>query len=261
MKRALRAAALLAAASMLTACAVNVSGITVGFGSRRTVRAKGEDHTEIDLLLYADTAGDHILTIEDIYLTDSAVEINIDPALEDNITLTGEKKLLDSIKVEIDHQAGIITVSGNDRLQFADADLEITLGVPVKTLTLSGGIELDAVLPEVKAFALRVDGALDGEIAFGDLDTLDVEINGAGSLELDGTCAKADITVNGAGSIEADDLRCTDADVTINGAGSCEIHVSGTLNAEVDGIGSIRYRGNPARVNQSGGGIVSVSGK
>lgn len=258
MRRLFRAAALLAAAALLTGCMVDVSGISFGH-ARKTVRLRGEDHQEIDLLLFAEQAGDHTLTIEDIYFTDGGIELTIDPALEDNITLTAPEKLLDSIKVKIDHEKGIITVRGNDRLQFAGDDLEITLGVPVKSLAISGGAELDAHLPDVRAFDLRVDGALDGEIAFGALDSLDITINGAGSLELDGSCAKAAITVNGAGNLEADDLICTNADVEINGAGSCEIYVTDTLDAEVNGVGSIRYLGSPATVNKSGGGIVAVS--
>lgn len=257
------AAALLAAVMLstaLTGCAVDISGVTIG-QVRKTVRAQGEDHQEIDLLLFAEEAGDHTLTIEDIYFTDGGIELTIDPALEDNITLSAPENLLDTIKVKIDHENGIITVRGNDRLQLTGDDLKITLGVPVKSLTIAGGAELDANLPEVKAFSLRVDGAVDGEIAFGALDSLDVEINGAGNLEFDGSCAEADITVNGAGNLEADDLICTDAAVTINGAGSCEIYVTGTLDAEVNGIGAIRYRGTPATVNKSGGGIVAFTEK
>lgn len=258
MMKLLRTAALLTAAALLTGCTIHVNDITIGH-ARKTVHLRGEDHNEIDLLLYAEEAGDHTLSVEGIHFTNGGIEITIDPALEDNITLTGPEALLDTIKVKIDHEAGNITIRGNERLQFAGDDLEITLGVPVKSLTITGGAELDARLPDVRAFTLRVDGALDGDILFGALDSLDVRINGAGSLELDGSCADAAITVNGAGSIEADDLICTDADVTINGAGSCEIHVTGTLDAEVNGVGAIRYRGNPDQVNKSGGGVVAVS--
>ncbi len=258
MRRILRTAAALLAAALLCGCSVNISGITIG-SARKTIRACGEDQLESDLLLLAEEVGDHTLTISDIHFTDGGIDLTIDPALEDNIILSAPQNLLDTIKVKIDHEAGNITVRGNDRVQFADGDLEITLGVPVKLLTIAGGVELDACLPEVKDFTLRVAGAVDGEIAFGTLDSLAVEINGAGSLELDGSCAKAAITVNGAGSIEADDLICTDADVELNGAGSCEIYVTDTLDAEVNGVGSIRYLGNPATVNKSGGGIVAVS--
>lgn len=259
-RRLFRAAAALLAAAMLSGCSVNISGISFG-SSRKTVRARGEDHKEIDLLLYAEQAGDHTLTIEDIYFTDGGIELTIDPALEDNITLSAPENLLDTIKVKIDHEAGIITVRGNDRVQFVGDDLEITLGVPVKSLSVAGGVELDACLPDVKAFALEVDGAVDGDITFGALDTLDVEINGAGDLELSGSCAEANIEINGAGAIDADHLICTNARVEINGAGSCDIHVTSILDAAVNGVGSIRYSGSPATVNKSGGGIVAVSEK
>lgn len=255
-----RAAALLASAAMLSGCMVDVSGISFG-SSRKTVRGKGEDVYLIDVLPSADAAGDHTLSIEDVYFTDGGIELTIDPSLADSITLKGPQNLLDSLDVSIDHEAGIIRVTGDDRRQFAGADLEITLGVPVKSLSVAGGVELDASLPDVKAFALEVDGAVDGDITFGALDTLDVEINGAGDLELSGSCAEADIEINGAGAIDADHLICTNARVEINGAGSCDIHVTSILDAAVNGVGSIRYSGSPATVNKSGGGIVAVSEK
>lgn len=249
---------ILLAALLLSSCAVSISFDGVSLGGRRTVRAAGEVQHSIDLLLFAEEAGDHVLSIEGIHFTDGGIELTVDPALEDNITLSAPERVLDSVKVSIDHQRGVIAVRGNEKLQFAGGELEITLGVPLKSLSVQGGAELDASLPEVTAFSLDVDGAIDGEIDFGRLDSLDVTVNGAGSLELSGVCARAAITVNGAGSIEADDLVCTAAAVEINGAGSCEIHVTDTLDAAVSGIGAIRYSGDPATVNRSGGGIVSV---
>lgn len=247
-------------AFLLSSCAVSLSFDGVSFGGRKTVRAEGEDDNLIKLLLYAETAGDHVLSIEDVYFVNGGIELTVDPDAENQITFSGPRKILDSLDVKIDHEAGIIAVRGNDRVQFSGEDLKITLGVPLCSLTVRGGVELEASLPDVTGFDLSVDGAIDGEIDFGKLDSLNININGAGSLELSGDCARAEITVNGAGSIDADRLICTNAAVEIRGAGSCEIHVTDTLDADVSGVGAVRYSGDPETVNRSGGGIVSVSG-
>lgn len=256
-RRIVRWAAALTAAILLAGCSFSIDEISLG--GRKVIRADGENVQEIDLLLFAEQAGDHTLSIEGIHFVDGGVELTVDPALEDNITLSAPEKLMNTVKVRIDHENGVIAISGDDKLSFAEAELEITVGVPLKSLSVEGGVELDAVLPEVKHFSLDVVGAVDGEIRFGSLEAFAAEIDGAGSLELSGSCAKAEVTVNGAGSIDAESLICTDAEVTINGAGSCKIHVSDTLEAEVNGVGSIRYFGEPKTVTRAVGGLGTVS--
>ena len=255
--RMIRWLAVLTAALLLAGCSVSIDEIAIG--NRRVIRAEGEDVQEIDLLLYAEQAGDHTLSIEGIHFVSGGIELTIDPALEDNITMSAPQAVMDTVKVKIDHENGVIAISGNEKLSFSEAELEITVGVPVKSLSVEGGVEVDAVLPEVKDFSLDVAGAVDGEIRFGSLEALDVEIDGAGSLELSGSCAKAEVTVNGAGSIDAETLICTDAEVTINGAGSCQIHVTDTLDAEVNGVGSVRYFGKTQTVNRAVDGLGTVS--
>ena len=256
-RRIVRWAAALTAAILLAGCSFSIDEISLG--GRKVIRADGEDVQEIDLLLYAEQAGDHTLSIEGIHFVSGGIELTIDPALEDNITMSAPQAVMDTVKVKIDHENGVIAISGNEKLSFSEAELEITVGVPVKSLSVEGGVEVDAVLPEVKDFSLDVAGAVDGEIRFGSLETFAAEIDGAGSLELSGSCAKAEVTVNGAGSIDAETLICTDAEVTINGAGSCQIHVTDTLEAEVNGVGSIRYFGEPKTVTRTVGGLGTVS--
>ncbi len=45
----------------------------------------------------------------------------------------------------------------------------------------------------------------------------------------------------------------------LEGVGSTSVRASETLNATVNGIGSLTYYGRPARVNKTVGGIGSVS--
>lgn len=259
MRRGCRAAALLAAAVLLSGCAISLDGISLG--GRKTVRGKGEDRLLIDCLSSTATGDDHTLVIADVHFADGGVELIIDPAREDTITFEAPQNVLDSLDVSIDHERGIITVTGNDRVQFADVDLSVTVGVPLKSLTVEGGVEIDASLPDVRSFQLDVDGAVEGEFRFGELALFTAQIDGAGELELSGTCARAEITLRGAGEIDADRLLCTDAAVNIEGAGSCGIYVTGTLDASVEGVGAVRYSGNPVTVNQSGGGLVAVKEK
>ncbi len=246
-----------AIAALGLCAALTLSSCTV-FGPK-TIRGEGEDvrHT----VSLTDRAWS--LEIEHInYLGGGGgVELHVDPLLGDEIVLEAPRNVLETFTVTANPETGKVTVKGDRDIRFADDEIEITVGVPLSAVHAACGIELDARLPEVKAFALHVDGAVDGELVFGELDALDVTINGAGDLDLLGSCAKAQVTVNGAGSIDAEALRCVDAAVTINGAGSCAIYVTGTLDATVNGVGSIDYWGDPLTVNRSGGGIAAVKEK
>lgn len=250
-------AALALTVTTLTGCILSFDEISFGT-NRELIRGKGEDRQLVNDLVYAEDVGAHTLSIEDIYFLDGGMEIKIDPSLADKVTLEAPQNLLDTIEVSIDHEAGVIRISGDDKVNFRDADLEITVGVPVDDLSITGGAELEVDQPDLDRFTLDVVGAVDGELDFGRLDTLHIYVAGAGSIEVSGTCSKAELTVEGAGSIDADDLICTDAVVKIAGAGSCDIYVTDTLDAEVDGVGAIRYSGDPKNVNKSGGGIVAV---
>ena len=53
----------------------------------------------------------------------------------------------------------------------------------------------------------------------------------------------------GAGKLEAFDLDSKDCDVTVGGLGGAEIYVTGKLNATIEGVGSIKYDGEPIDIN------------
>lgn len=176
MRRAFGAAALLTAAALLSGCTISLNGFNLG--GRKTITGKGDTHQLIDCLFYAEEAGEHSLTIEDIHFLDSGITLTVDPTLSDNITFTAPQNLLDTLEVHIDHETGIIRVCGNDRVQFKDADLNITLGVSLSSLTISGGAKVEADLPDMQNFTLEVNGAIDGNLRFDKLEQLTATING-----------------------------------------------------------------------------------
>ena len=74
---------------------------------------------------------------------------------------------------------------------------------------------------------------------------LDVDIEGAGKLELTGTIAQAgplDIDIAGAGEITIDDLAVQELNIELNGAGKCnlaKVTATGDIEIEVNGAGDI----------------------
>jgi hypothetical protein len=67
-----------------------------------------------------------------------------------------------------------------------------------------------------------------------------------------------ELRISGAGDANCYDLRSENTEVHISGAGEANVYASVLLDAHVSGAGSIRYKGNAAKVNQQVSGAGSV---
>ena len=81
---------------------------------------------------------------------------------------------------------------------------------------------------------------------------------GIGRITLKGAVATADITMDGIGKLNAFDLQTEDLVIERNGIGRVEIHASASLKVANNGIGNVRYDGNPKRVQKESGAIGTI---
>jgi hypothetical protein len=89
-----------------------------------------------------------------------------------------------------------------------------------------------------------------------EVDRLESEITGSGSINLFGTTGHHRAKITGSGEIEAFDLDAKNVSVKISGYGDCRVNATETLTAKISGSGDIYYKGHP-QVNTS----ISGSGK
>ena len=68
---------------------------------------------------------------------------------------------------------------------------------------------------------------------------------GTGSLNVQGTAGKAVIDVDGVGGFSGYDLVAGDVEVVVSGVGGAKVHATHKLKAKLNGVGSIRYKGDP----------------
>lgn len=117
-------------------------------------------------------------------------------------------------------------------------------------------LRVRVTVPELRA--VELDGA--GSITVIGLSggETSLVLSGAGRMEAVGEVDSVHARVNGAGSIDLSRLAATDGDVSVNGAGSIEVSATGTLSASVNGVGSVRYAGTPARLDTSINGVGSI---
>jgi len=116
--------------------------------------------------------------------------------------------------------------------------------------------KLDIVMPSL--IAMDVSGAVDTRINHFSGDSFEFELSGAGSLRIDGKVDSLKLQVSGAGDIKARNLVAKNADVDLSGAGSADIHVTEKLVAEVSGVGSVKYWGDPKHTSKEVSGIGSI---
>jgi len=83
--------------------------------------------------------------------------------------------------------------------------------------------------------------------------------SGAATVEATGRAANLSITLDGVGKIDTTSLFARNVTVTNNGVGGVYVRASGTLSASVNGVGEIRYTGNPTHVDSQVNGVGRIS--
>jgi Putative auto-transporter adhesin, head GIN domain len=83
-------------------------------------------------------------------------------------------------------------------------------------------------------------------------------LSGAGSAYLKGQAKNVDIELSGVGSTHCYDLQAENTKVDVSGVGSADVFASVKLDATVNGVGSINYKGNATDVSQHANGIGSI---
>lgn len=167
----------------------------------------------------------------------TAVELDVPASIDVTVgkdyalTITGEKAVLARLDVRV--HDGTLTIRRKGHRRFRNHPrLKITLSAPALS-------------------AVAINGAAEGRIAGLAGGQFALTVNGAGHLDLLGTCEAFVLTINGAGEVGAENLRCRAVTATINGAGDAAVHASERLTASINGAGNITVHGHPEVVHSS----------
>jgi len=165
---------------------------------------------------------DHFTIIE----LQNAGKLTIKQTGKERLSIKTDDNLLPLLKTEVEDNK-LVLKNARDHIQLKPSkDNEYTI--------------------EVKSLArLEINGA--GTITAQDLDSKQMEVllQGAATVTLEGSAGNLQLTINGAGTIHADKLTADTATVSIPGSGSVKVHVKDTLKATIFGAGSIQYSGDP----------------
>ena len=132
---------------------------------------------------------------------------------------------------------------------------EIEAGDVDTDVSGSGEINLKGKFKSLKADvsgsgSVSVNGTIAGKADF--------EISGSGKVEASGSADNMNIEISGSGKVLGANLVTNTCKIEIAGSGDVEITVNKDLDADITGSGTVRYKGDPARVNSDASGSGSV---
>jgi hypothetical protein len=165
------------------------------------------------------------------------ISVEVGPAF--SVTITAGAAALPRVKTEVSN--GMLVIDHKRGWFWSDR----------------GPLTVRITMPALDRFEVNGAGKVDLSGVKG--ETLALAIDGAANLTATGSIAKLEADINGAGDMTLSSLIATDAELTVNGAGKISAQVTGTLEAVVNGVGNIRYSGNPAHVTTSINGIGSIT--
>lgn len=120
-------------------------------------------------------------------------------------------------------------------------------------------INVRITMPEMAR--LEINGASTGTVAGVKTDKLDLSINGASKLKIDGEVRELKAQASGASGIDAEGLKTGDANVDASGASSITVNAAGDLSANASGASRVTYIGDPKSLKQNSSGASSVTKK
>lgn len=150
---------------------------------------------------------------------------------------------------EADVESKMLTIKLKDGAQVEPTE-EVNFYLTVKELdtivvTGAGSVEVESAV-RAGQFSVDLSGAGDITMAGLNADSLNVEISGAGSFEIDaGWVNEQTVVLSGAGDYMAEEMQCGTASIEITGAGSATVWVATQLEVAGTGTGTVEYVGKP----------------
>lgn len=117
-------------------------------------------------------------------------------------------------------------------------------------------IRVTITLPQLKSFALG--GAGDVAIQGFTGGASAISISGTGNIKAHGKLDSLNVNLNGAGNVDFADVSANQVTVAVNGTGAVNVRAEDTLNAAVNGVGSIAYLGSPDELHTAVNGVGSI---
>lgn len=161
--------------------------------------------------------------------------------------------------IEVDQHGKRVIVTTTDRIRSREGIKVYVTFIKLNNIEVGGLATIeseDPIITDVLELEMSGAGSIDLEI---DAEELDLSVSGAGAIKLRGQVDEQNIRMSGAGDLEAYGLVSKYCRIDLTGIGRAEIYVEDELEANISGVGIISYRGNPDKVRDNVSGLGKIS--
>ena len=128
----------------------------------------------------------------------------------------------------------------------------------LERVNIEGGVRLKTRgYLDLDDFEMHVEGGAKVEL---NMKAKDVDIVSQGGVlfEMNGVAETLNVKVSGAGHVDASELKTKDVRFSVEGVGTGSVYATDNLYAHIQGVGKIKYRGNP-QITKSIDGVGTVT--
>ncbi|NMM46948.1 head GIN domain-containing protein [Marinigracilibium pacificum] len=128
----------------------------------------------------------------------------------------------------------------------------------IRDINVSGAVNLKnegTLVVETLNMDLGGAGAINLTLESKDVN---IEVSGAGGIKLKGFTEFLGVRMSGAGGMDAKDLTASNAELDISGVGGAQVCVRDVLKAEISGIGGVQYYCKPNEIIENIAGLGSI---
>ncbi len=183
-----------------------------------------------------------------------------DPEIPQGVLkLKADEGLFSAVRTSVSQ--GTLTI-GEEGMRGPDSwDIEFRVAPPADlagiTLGGVGSIESEARVTTSAALKVLIQGM--GKIVL-DLEAPAVEAvqKGSGEMVLRGKAGSVNVLAQGLGRVDVSELVTAAAEVLSQGVGEVEVYASEKLKVRAQGLGAVRFHGNPASTDVQTEGLTEV---
>ncbi len=183
-------------------------------------------------------------------------EIVCDAAKTNELSIEADDNLLPHIKTTVTN--GVLLIQNDESFNNSHKMQFKAKAESFDGLDASGAVNATVNNPAKNKFDLNAEGA--SKVTLNNLagGNVGIKTKGASAVNASGKADNLTATIEGAGALKATSLEAKSATVSLKGASSAEVNAVNELKASIEGVGSIKYKGNP-KVTKQIKGLGSVS--
>lgn len=176
-----------------------------------------------------------IRTIADVYITQSE---------ERHLKIEGDDNILSLLLLEVKN--GTLVIRTRQCVKEVTSMKIYTSMNEIKGVVIAGAGDVysDGKLV-TDTIELDVSGAGDVNLQL-DANIVKTKVSGAGDIILSGKAKTHHVKIDGAGDVKTFGLETQNTDIELSGAGNCQVNVSKELLINASGVGSVEYKGDAA---------------